>query len=181
MFCHNCGKELKEGARFCPQCGMGAYDPEGQVPKPQKEPEENVALGTLGAILGALLASVFLLVCSSVEIYSAFAGFFLAVAVILGYDLLGKHRGAAGTVIVMLLILTVPYLVDTLDWARVLLEDYEGLGLTLIDGIGLLYLFLAEGRIPMDVYIMDILALYGFTAMGAVAALSWSSRRAKQE
>lgn len=180
MFCHNCGKELKDGARFCPQCGTGIYDPERPTPEPRKVPGENVALGTLGAVVGAVLGGVLLVVCSSMEIYSAFAGFVLAAATIVGYDLLGKRRGAAGTVVVMLLILISPYLADTLDWARVLLEDYEGLGLTLIDGVGLLYLFLAEGRIHMDVYILDTLALYGFTAMGAVAALSWSSRRAKQ-
>lgn len=181
MFCHNCGKELKENARFCPRCGAGAYDPEAAVPEPPKAPVENVAMGTLGAVLGAVFGGAFLLLCSSMEIYPAFAGFVIAVLTVLGYDLLSKRRGAAGTVIVTLLILVAPYIADTLDWAIILLEDYEGLGLTLTDGVGLLYLFLAEGRIPMDVYILDTLALYGFTAMGAVAALSWSSRRNKQK
>lgn len=181
MFCHNCGTELKDSAKFCPRCGVGAYDPVRQKAAEPVAPRENVALGTLGACVGALLGGGAIVLCDQMGIYSAFVGFILAALTILGYELLGKKRGAAGTVIVTLLILAVPYLADTVSWALVLLEDYEGLGLTVADGAGLLYLFLDEGYIDGGMYLQDLLMLYGFTALGAVAAFSWAARRAKRE
>lgn len=180
MFCHNCGTELKEAAKFCPRCGVGVYDPVQQTAAEPVAPRENVALGILGACIGAILGGGTIVLCSQAGIYSAFAGFLLAAATVTGYDLLGKKRGTAGTVAVCLLILTMPYLANTLDWALVLLEDYEGLGLTVLDGIGLLYLYLEQGYIDLGMYLQDLLTLYGFTALGAVAAFSWAMRRAKQ-
>jgi len=26
MFCQNCGAQLREGARFCPECGLNTVD-----------------------------------------------------------------------------------------------------------------------------------------------------------
>lgn len=177
MFCHQCGTELKDSAKYCPRCGVGVYDPVQQTSAPPAAPRENVALGTVGACAGALLGAGIIVLCSRMGIYSAFAGFVLAAATIFGYDLLGKYRGAAGTVIVILLILVMPYLANTLDWALILLQDYEGMGLTVFDGVGLLYLFLSEGYIDSGMYLQDLLTLYGFTALGAVAAFARSMRR----
>ena len=43
MFCHNCGKEVKEGAAFCPNCGAKLQEapPSGNAtPKPTEEKDE---------------------------------------------------------------------------------------------------------------------------------------------
>lgn len=37
MFCKSCGRELKEGERFCIQCGSPVAEPEAHRQKPVKE------------------------------------------------------------------------------------------------------------------------------------------------
>ena len=40
MFCSNCGKELAEGTRFCPNCGTPVTRPEGSASNAQANPFE---------------------------------------------------------------------------------------------------------------------------------------------
>lgn len=180
MFCHNCGTELKEQAKFCPRCGAGVYDPVAQTAAEPAVPKENVVMGTVGACAGGLLGIAAFLFCCNIGIYPAFVGALMSAAVIIGYDLLGKQRSMAGTIVVSLLMVTVPCLGYLVNDALVILQDYEGLGLTLLDGIGLLFLYLAQGYINTGFFVQDLLALYGFAALGAVAAFWWSQRRNKR-
>lgn len=179
MFCHNCGTELKDTAKFCPRCGVGVYDPARQTAEEPVAPRENVALGTVGAILGAMLGAGTIVLFDQMGIYPAFAGFVLAAATILGYDLLGKRRGASGTVLVSLLILVTPYLAHTLSWVMLFVNTLDT-DYTLIQGIPLFYYYLAEGHIDISMYVQELLVLYGFTVLGAVAAFSWAMGRAKK-
>lgn len=54
MFCDNCGKELRIGAKFCPACGEKVYEsspPRVKIDKPQVKPaEENHTEGALPEI-----------------------------------------------------------------------------------------------------------------------------------
>lgn len=171
MFCHNCGRELKEQAKFCPNCGAGAYDPFSQTAAEPAAPKENLPMGTLGACIGGLLGIGAFMLCCAAGIYPAFVGLLMAVAVVAGYDLLSPCRSAVGTAVVMALIATVPLVAYMLNSAWMILGEYEGLGLTLLDGIGLQFLFLTQGNANFGLLLQELLALYGFAALGAVLAL----------
>jgi len=177
MFCHNCGRELKEQAKFCPHCGAGVYDPVSQTAAEPAAPKENVALGTLGACVGGLLGIGVFLLCCAAGIYPAFVGILMAAAVVAGYDLLSKCRGTAGNVIVIALVAAVPLVAYVLNCVWMILGEYENLGLTLLDGVGLLFLFVAQGSLDIGMMLQELLTLYGFTALGTVLAFWWSQRR----
>ncbi len=71
MFCRKCGKELQDGARFCPSCGaevaparQGAQSADGARPAPQPSPLPVAAragfsgFGTIALIIGGVIAAV---------------------------------------------------------------------------------------------------------------------------
>ena len=180
MFCHNCGAVLKEDARFCPRCGNGVYDPVSRTAAEPVAPKENVAMGTLGACIGGLLGIGLFLLCSRNGIYPAFVGIFLSASVVVGYDWLGKVRGVTGTVIVTVLLVALPWVAWGLNMALLILDSYEGMGLTLLDGVGLLILFLLQGNLPIGYLAQELLTLYGFAILGAVIAFVWSYRRSNR-
>lgn len=180
MFCHNCGAELKEQAKFCPRCGSGVYDPVSQTVAESAAPKENVVLGTVGAFAGGLLGIVVFLICAWNGIYPAFVGALMAVAISAGYDWLGKCRGTAGTAVVMILTAAVPLAAYLLEWSMVILEEYAGLGLSVLDGVGLLFLFIAQGQIDPVLVIQELLTLYGFAVLGAVLIHFWRKRRQRR-
>lgn len=74
MFCHNCGKELSDGVRFCPHCGApqmsmsggGQPDlsktPAGAAAQPPQTPVPKKKTGLLAAIAGILVLAVVLAV-----------------------------------------------------------------------------------------------------------------------
>ena len=37
MFCRNCGKEIDDGALFCPHCGSQTLNPSGTQPQAQPQ------------------------------------------------------------------------------------------------------------------------------------------------
>lgn len=136
-------------------------------------------MGAVGAVAGALLGAAVIVMLNQMGTYAAFAGFLLAVAVVYGYDLLGKRRGTAGTVIVTLLLLCVPYLAHTLCWALMISASTD-VTYPLLYGIALFYALLNDGHIDLAMYLLELLVLYGFVAMGAVLAFARSAARQKK-
>lgn len=70
MYCQNCGAELAEGSRFCPNCGqqMGQPmgQPGGQPMGPMEEPKKNTAL--VGLIV-AIVVVLFLIAAVAVVLF----------------------------------------------------------------------------------------------------------------
>lgn len=179
MFCHHCGKELKTGSRFCPHCGTGAYDPTQPAKERPPVPKENVPLGILGACLGGTIGLFLLFLCDNLRIPPAFVGAIQSALIIVGYDLFGKQRGTAGTAVVFLLIVIFPYLSHTLSWILLAVPP-STLQHHLFQPLLTFYALMIEGHIDISLYLQELLALYGFVILGAVAAFAWSNRRAKR-
>lgn len=60
MFCHNCGNEVENGAKFCGVCGTAVKTEAAEVkatpvnPAPGKSTKSYLAAGLLGIFLGTL-------------------------------------------------------------------------------------------------------------------------------
>ena len=179
MFCHHCGKELKTESKFCPHCGTGAYDPTQPINERPPAPSENVPLGILGACFGGIIGLFLLFLCDYLLIPPAFVGAVQSALIIVGYDLFGKRRGTAGTAMVSLLIVIFPYLSHTLSWIS-LAVPLSTAQHHLFQPLITFYSMMVEGHIDISLYLQELLALYGFSILGAVAGFAWSNRRAKQ-
>ena len=61
MFCKNCGKELKDGARFCNRCGTCLISEGNNQEKNKIKQEDNSAYVTNILIISAILISILLI------------------------------------------------------------------------------------------------------------------------
>lgn len=61
MFCKNCGKELKDGARFCNRCGTCLISEGNNQEKNKIKQEDNSAYITNILITSAILISILLI------------------------------------------------------------------------------------------------------------------------
>lgn len=116
MNCNNCGSPLEYGKTHCQFCG---FDNNKNTPV-MANPEiiqENYVLGTIGALVGALLGGGLILLLGQLGFIAGVAGLALSYCTLKGYKLLGKGMGIYGIILTAILALAVPYFANRLDWA----------------------------------------------------------------
>lgn len=170
MKCSNCGSELQAGERVCTFCGQALEEPKAQR-------KENVVTGIVGALIGALIGGASIILISQLGYIASVSGLILAVCTLKGYELLGGKLSTKGIVISLILVLVTPFLADTINWALMIKDAFSdpslamGGELTLLDGIIVLPVLLAEEPELMGEYVKNLLMIYGFVALGAFATL----------
>ena len=140
--------------------------------KPEKK--ENIPLGVLGAIGGAILGGISIILFSQMNMISAISGVLLAICTMKGYELLGGKLSTVGIVVSIVLMAVTPFLADRLDWAIVLMQDT---GMELMEALEAVPEMMNGGydygdytyTIDQDDYISNLGMLYLFTALGAVS------------
>lgn len=202
MNCSKCGKEVHPSNSFCEHCGASlertaptqpvqnvtpdqipSYD-QGQPwsfapPAPGKR--ENVLLGSIGALAGAVIGGVVIVLVSMMGYVAAISGIVLAFCTLKGYELLGKKLSVKGIIVCVVLMLVTPYIADTVDWVFVIMDAYADYGITFAEAFSLFPLMLEDGAIEMESYISNLLMLYGFTALGAVGIVINTVKGAKNQ
>lgn len=118
------------------------------------EERENVVLGTIGGILGALVASVLWIILGQVGFIAGIAGFLIVFCSVKGYNMLGKNISRTGVIICIvvsvIMIITAEYVSTGIEIYRVMKEDYI---ITVIDSIKLVPSFLEESEVRNSVLI----------------------------
>lgn len=195
MYCENCGMSIPDGATVCDICGQSVVPDTNVVTDSSSTPDytssnaveqettlysaqssdtqkrENMFLGIIGAILGALLGGASIILFSQLGYVASISGVILAFCTVKGYELLGRSLSKRGAVICILLILVTPYLADRLDWAIMILKAYKEYGATIYTSFLAVPDFLAEGIIDKSIYIKGLLMVYLFAALGAIGSL----------
>ena len=98
-----------------------------------EEKQENTFGGLIGAIIGAILGGASIILFSQMGFVSAISGLVLAFCTLKGYELLGKKRGATGTILCIILMLLVPYLADRIGWAIEIFKAFQEDGITFME------------------------------------------------
>ena len=163
MNCELCGTNLAPDATVCPVCGAqvsGAAEP--------KPVRENVALGIVGALIGALLGGASILLFSKLGYVASLSGVLIAFATLGGYKLLAKGMGKAGLVICIVLMLIVPFLANALDLVLTLHEELRMYGMTMGDTASFLVELIGSDQEVLMAYLKDLGMLYLFVVIGAV-------------
>lgn len=170
MNCPKCGNSIPEHADYCENCGQIIAAQPVQPEVPQKKPE-NVLTGTVGALIGAAIGGVSIILLSQLGIVSAISGLILAVCTLKGYELLGGQMSLKGVLICVVLMLVTPYVADRIDWAIVLLSEFPDAGLSFGEAFAMIPMLIEEEAIELSSYLINLLMLYGFCALGAFSTV----------
>ena len=140
------------------------------APAEVKAPE-NVLLGLIGALVGAVLGGASIILLSQLGYIASISGFILAICTLKGYELLGKRLSKKGIVLCVILMIVAPFVADWIDWAIFLMKDYPEYGLTLVDSCIMLGELMAEGYVDMFEYVKNLGMIYLFVILGAFGTL----------
>lgn len=134
----------------------------------QKVPQDDVLMGTIGAVLGAALVGVLMALLAKWGFISTVLGAGVAFACMTGYELLGGETSGTAVVVTIALCLATPYLADRAAWAMVIREAYGEIGLW--EAFKMVP-ELVGTMIDTTVYWKDLIILYVLTAAGAIGIL----------
>lgn len=176
MICNNCGTTIPEGADACAFCGQAVTE-QSQTPSITQAqeastvvaPVENVVTGFVGALLGAVLGAASIILLSRLGYVASISGLILAVCTLKGYELFGKYLSKKGIIICILLILITPYIADRIDWAIMIHQSFSEY--TVTDAFLMVPEFIEVGAIEMSDYILNLVMIYGFAALGAFSTI----------
>lgn len=132
---------------------------------------ENVLLGLIGALVGALLGGASIILLSQLGYIASISGVILAFCTLKGYQLLGKGLSKKGIVLCIILMLITPFAADWIDWSIYLMKDMPEYGLNLVDSCFLFGELMAEGYVDMFEYVKNLGMIYLFVALGAFGTL----------
>ena len=175
MNCNHCGTTLPEGVSVCTVCGT----PVGTVAAgPEIQPvRENVAMGILGAIGGALIGGASIILLSRLGFIAAISGFLIAYCTLKGYELLGKQLSKTGVIISIILMVITPFLAYNLDLVMQLSEELKVYGVEFADCIPLVFRMMEYDEEVLRVYLSEMGMLYLFVAIGAFSTIRNAMRK----
>ena len=163
MNCELCGTSIAPGSTVCPTCGARIGGEAAPVAV-----RENVALGFVGALIGALLGGASILLFSKLGYIASLSGVLIAFATLGGYRLLAKGMGKVGMIICIVLMLIVPFLANAVDLVLTLHEELSMYGMTMGDTASFLVELLGSDQEVLMAYLKDLGMLYLFVVIGAV-------------
>lgn len=140
------------------------------APAEVKAPE-NVVLGLIGAVVGAILGGASIILLSQLGYIASISGFILAICTLKGYELLGKRLSKKGIILCVILMIVTPFVADWIDWAIYLMKDYPEYNLTILDSSILMGELMAEGYVDMFEYFKNLGMIYLFVVLGAFGTL----------
>lgn len=169
MRCSKCNMEIPAGCATCPECGAPVV-PTAQIQNPAElEKSENIPLGILGALVGALLGALSIILLNQLNLIAAISGFILAFCTLKGYEKLGGKLSGVGIIVSILLMLVTPYLADRINWALVIVKELPDVSFT--EAFASVHQIIKLAELE-GAYFKDILMLYGFCVLGAFSTVA---------
>lgn len=132
----------------------------------EKKAPENVVLGTVGALLGAVLGGASIVLLSQLGYIASISGVILAFCTLKGYELLGKQMSKKGLVISILLMVLTPFIADWIDWALAVMDAWADYGVTFGEALRAIPLLMEDGSIDMTEYFKNLGMIYLFVVLG---------------
>ena len=140
---------------------------------------ENMALGMVGAVIGALIGGASIIGLSQLGYIASLSGVLLAVCTLKGYELLAKGISPAGVLACSILMLVTPFAADWIDWTIVLYEAWAGYGATFTECMMSLPALFAEDPELLGEYVKNLLMLYLFVILGGFYTVKNTFKRTK--
>lgn len=139
--------------------------------------KENVLLGTIGALLGALIGGAVALFIARLGYVAVAAGLVLGICTIKGYEMFARKLSRKGILISVVLMVVTVFLVNQIDLA---MEVVAQLGVEFAYAFRVVNELIASGEYP-DNYFFNLGMLAVFTLAGAGISISsvWSRHKIK--
>ena len=154
------------GLRFlCPVCFEAISSDLNEKAHVEAETPENVAAGVVGALGGALLGAVVVVIFGRLGYVTALSGLIAAVCSLKGYELLAKKMSVKGAVISCVAILLMIYLGHRTDWA---IEVAQYFNVDFFKAFRAIPALIQEEVIEKAQYLKGLLMVVLFALIGAV-------------
>ena len=135
----------------------------------QAEKSENVFLGFIGALAGALIGVLAIVLLGQIGLVASIAGAALAICSLKGYEMLAGKLSRNGIITCSIIMVIMTFFAEYLDWTIQFfkeLQDYYS-DISIMDIFkNLPYLLSETGSVGR--FILSLCVLYIFTALGAV-------------
>ena len=175
MVCEHCGSALTVGAAVCPVCGTPVQA--GSANPAEIAVKENVLMGTVGALVGALLGGASIILFNMIGSISALSGVLIAFATLKGYEKLGKTLSKKGIVISAIFMLIIPLVASYIGLGYEVFDAFKGYGASFGECIALLPELMTDGTIDMSVYFSNLGMLYLFVIIGGFSIVRNAVRK----
>ena len=150
---------------YCGVCAENSDHIETQKILEAEAVQEHTGAGIIGALLGSLVGVAGIVLIGQAGYVAALGGVIMALATFFGYEKLGKKLTTKGIVICTLIMIAMVFLASMIDYTISICSS--------VGDIGFLEVFLS--LFPLLIYadvlkefLLNLLLLYGFTALGAV-------------
>ncbi len=127
---------------------------------------ENMPLGIVGALIGAILGGASIILLSEMGYVASLSGVILAFCTLKGYELLAKGLSKKGIIFCVLLMLVTPFVADLVGWAIVIQRDLPELGAGLVEAMLLIPVLIQEEVIVLSDYLINLGMIYLFVILG---------------
>lgn len=162
--------------RLCPDCYTKLSQNATLSKNKENQKKENLFTGIIGALLGSLLGVLCIILLSQMGYVAALSGFVMAVCTLKGYELLGSKLSGKGIAISAVIMLIMTYIGDRLDWAIVVMKEFEVDFGTAYQSIPML---LNEEVIEAASYWGNLILVYAFVILGAVPTIMSTMKKKK--
>lgn len=177
MKCNHCGAEIPALTEVCPDCGAALNEvlPSGELSKP-----ENIPLGILGALIGALIGGASIILLGQAGYVASICGIILAFCTMKGYELLSGKKSIVGMIVSVILVLATPFCAYIVSLGIAVLNEWKDIApdLNLMQGIQLVFELAQLDPELVESMISYLLQLYLFTGIGVVGYLASNKKKA---
>ena len=154
------------GLRFlCQDCFDAVSSDLTDKAHAEADTPENVAAGVVGALGGALLGAIVVVVFGRLGYVTALSGLIAAICSLKGYELLAKKMSIKGAIIACIAMLAMIYVGHRADWAIEVAKYFE---VDFFTGFRAIPMLIREEAIELGVYLKGLLMTYLFALLGAV-------------
>ena len=147
------------------------YEATDQYAPAEIKAPENVLLGLIGALVGAVLGGASIVLLSRLGYVASLSGVLTAFCTLKGYELLGKRLSKRGVVICVIIMVLATIAADLVDWAFVVLDAWGQYGVSFFDCLLAVPELIADGSIAMFDYLKNLGMLMLFMVLGAFATV----------
>lgn len=180
--CECCGQPTDRIKTYVIQSGISFLcdDCYAKINQTMKEAEfnaentdENLIGGIFGALAGSILGALAIIIIGQLGYVAAYSGVIMGFCTIYGYEKLGKKLTTRGIIISILFMLAMVYVAVVADWTFAVAKE------THVGFVDAYDIFKFSRGVIMDDFIISLVQVYAFTALGAIPTIISAVRKRK--